>query len=156
MDLNYDLNFKTPLIGVDEVGRGSWAGPVVASAAKLISNKFLDKRLNDSKKLKSSIRLEVLENIKKFSIFGIGLSTNLEIDNNGIVAATFMAMERSIIDILRKTNKRKFRTILIDGTLKPKFEKNFGAEIILIKRVILYLQVLQLLQFLLNVIEMKL
>ena len=45
-----------------------------------------------------------------------------------------MAMERSIIDILRKTNKRKFRTILIDGTLKPKFEKNFGAEIILIKK----------------------
>ena len=35
MDFNFDLSFKKPLIGVDEVGKGSWAGPVLAGAAFL-------------------------------------------------------------------------------------------------------------------------
>ena len=52
MDFNFDFQFDKNVIGVDEVGRGSWAGPVMASAALLNYKMPIDKkRLNDSKKL---------------------------------------------------------------------------------------------------------
>ena len=45
------FNLISQVIGVDEVGRGSWAGPVIACAALLNYKMPIDKRLNDSKKL---------------------------------------------------------------------------------------------------------
>ena len=61
MDFNFDFQFDKPVIGVDEVGRGSWAGPVMAAAALLNYQKPIDKRLNDSKKLSYKIRKEILQ-----------------------------------------------------------------------------------------------
>ena len=49
MDFNFDLQFDKHVIGVDEVGRGSWAGPVMAAAVLLKYKMPIDKRLNDSK-----------------------------------------------------------------------------------------------------------
>ena len=63
MDFNFDFQFDKPVIGVDEVGRGSWAGPVMAGAALLNQNLPIDKRLNDSKKLTSKIRMEIFKNL---------------------------------------------------------------------------------------------
>ena len=60
--------------GVDEVGRGSWAGPVIAGAAWLNYKKPIDKRLKDSKKLTSKLRREILGNLAKNCIFGIDSS----------------------------------------------------------------------------------
>ena len=51
MDFNFDLQFDKQVIGVDEVGRGSWAGPVMAGAALIDYQKSIDKSLDDSKKL---------------------------------------------------------------------------------------------------------
>ena len=72
MDFNFDFQFNRNVIGVDEVGRGSWAGPVIAGAAFLNYQMPIDKRLNDSKKLTPKIRKEILENLTENNIFGIG------------------------------------------------------------------------------------
>ena len=61
MDFDFDFQFDKQVIGVDEVGRGSWAGPVMASAALIDYQTPIDKRLNDSKKLTSKIRKEIFK-----------------------------------------------------------------------------------------------
>ena len=60
IDSNFDINYSYPLIGVDEVGKGSWAGPVMAGAALIDPDKPVHKKLNDSKKLSPEIRNEIL------------------------------------------------------------------------------------------------
>ena len=102
VDKNFDKFFQGPIVGIDEVGRGSWAGPVIAGAAIINYNKPLHKKLNDSKKLSRKLRLEVFESLKQYSSFGIGVSSNNEIDNYGIQKATFIAMERAFTDLKKK------------------------------------------------------
>ena len=132
VDINFDNKFKKPIIGVDEVGRGSWAGPVVAGAALLNFEEPLNKNLNDSKKLSSKTRLEVFESLKKTTQFGIFASSNNEIDKFGIQKATFKAMERAIKILKQKIGKQKIATLLIDGSQKPYFKDLFAVDIRLI------------------------
>ncbi len=90
--------------GIDEVGRGSLAGPVVVCCvASPVNWQILDCSLpvviNDSKKL--SIKKRELSDIwirSNTKSVGIGLSTVEEIDEFGIVAATAMASERAFIE----------------------------------------------------------
>ena len=105
LDFNFDSNFENPIVGIDEVGRGSWAGPVVAGACLLNHNIPLPKNLNDSKKLSPKIRYAIFEELKQTVFFGIGGSSNYEIDNLGIQKATFRAMERAYIDLIKKIDK---------------------------------------------------
>ena len=135
MDFNFDNKFPKFVIGVDEVGRGSWAGPIIAGAAFLNSRKYnLDQRLNDSKKISSNIRTEVLKNLQKKALFGIGIIDSSEIDKFGINKSTFKAMEIAVLDLKKKIGK-KISTILIDGTINPVFKNSFGnAKKILIKK----------------------
>ena len=77
MDFNFDFQFGKQVIGVDEVGRGSWAGPVIACAALLDYQKSIDRRLDDSKKLSHKIRKEILYTLSKNSMFGIGEVSNM-------------------------------------------------------------------------------
>ena len=132
IDLNFDKKFNNPIVGIDEVGRGSWAGPVVAGAALLNYEKPFHKDLNDSKKLSPKTRFEIFENLKQYTYFGIGKSSNSEIDNYGIQKATFKAMERSFLDLRKKIDKLKIATLLIDGNQNPYFKNLFGADLKLI------------------------
>ena len=134
VDFNFDKSFKNPIVGIDEVGRGSWAGPVVAGACLLNHNIPLPKNLNDSKKLSPKVRYEVFEELKQSAFFGIGESSNNEIDNHGIQKATFRAMERAYIDLRKKTDQVKISTLLIDGNQNPGFQDKFGADMKLIIR----------------------
>ena len=134
MDFNFDNQFDRQVIGVDEVGRGSWAGPVMASSCLLNYQMPIDKRLDDSKKLSFQNRKEILKNLTKNSIFGIGVVSNYEIDSLGIVKATFLAMEKSLIDLMGKYKDFESKTILIDGILMPKFTKKFGAYLKIVKK----------------------
>ena len=131
-DINFDNKFKKPIIGIDEVGRGSWAGPVVAGAALLNDEEPLHKNLNDSKKLSPKTRFEVFESLKKTTHFGIFASSNNEIDKFGIQKATFKAMERAIKILKQKIGKQKIATLLIDGSQKPYFKDLFAVDIRLI------------------------
>ncbi len=134
MDFNFDFQFDRNVIGVDEVGRGSWAGPVMAGAAFLNYQMPIDKRLNDSKKLTPKIRKEILENLTENNIFGIGAVSNHEIDKIGILKATFKAMEIALINLRDKIINPLDTIILIDGNIMPSFKENFSSEIKLVKK----------------------
>ncbi len=82
--------------GIDEVGRGPLAGPVVAAC--VVANKpLLIKGLNDSKQVRAELRAEIAERIKRDAIaWAVGVATVGEIDRLNIYWASVLAMERAI------------------------------------------------------------
>ena len=96
------------IAGVDEVGRGCLAGPVIAVSVIL---KRPIKGLMDSKKLSSKKREELSQLIIKNSIFAIGSADNHEIDKINILQASLLAMQRSLEKLDVKPKK-----ILVDGS----------------------------------------
>ena len=109
------LNFKAEqkifptIVGVDEVGRGPLAGPVVAAAVILNPNISL-KGINDSKKISLKKREELFLKIISFSKFAIGFASVREIEEYNILQASLMAMKRAVVSLA------KLKTIiLIDG-----------------------------------------
>lgn len=115
--------------GIDEAGRGPWAGPVAAGAVVFL-NRDVDKALldglDDSKKLSAKKR-ELLydllfEEQKKGNLaIGIGLASRQEIDDLNILQATFLAMRRAYGALGMTVEKA-----LIDGNQKP---KNFPCAV---------------------------
>ena len=97
-------------VGIDEVGRGCWAGPLVAAAVMLDGQ--LD-GLQDSKIIskKNRERLEaaIIENA---TAFGIGWVWPREIDDNGLTWAVKTAMERALLSI-----QEPFDEVIIDGNI---------------------------------------
>ncbi len=88
------------IAGLDEAGRGCWAGPVCAAAVILPPERDIIKKLDgvrDSKQMTARQRTRWAEVIKINALScGIGFSTNDEIDQIGIVAATRLAMLRAL------------------------------------------------------------
>ena len=75
--------------GVDEVGRGCLAGPVV-SAAVILNDKIGLKLIKDSKKINFKNRLKIAEYIKKNSYYAIGVASVEEIFNINILQASLL------------------------------------------------------------------
>ena len=110
--------------GVDEVGRGSLIGPVVAAA--VILKKTIDKKLlKDSKSLSKSKREILSKYIKKNSIWAIGKASVKEIEKINILQASLLAMKRAIIKL-----KKKPIIVFIDGNKLPKI-KNYKLKSII-------------------------
>tara|TARA_B100000963_G_scaffold296684_1_gene267899 strand:+ start:1114 stop:1683 length:570 start_codon:yes stop_codon:yes gene_type:complete len=109
--------------GVDEVGRGCLAGPVVSAAVILKKNINL-KLLKDSKKITFNKREEVSEHIKKNSYYAIGVASVEEILNLNILQASLLSMKRAI-----KRLGVKPGLTLIDGNFAPKGLKNYKTII---------------------------
>ncbi|AST58980.1 ribonuclease HII [Thermoanaerobacterium thermosaccharolyticum] len=94
----YKLNYKA-IGGVDEVGRGPLAGPVVAGCIVLPKDVFIPD-VNDSKKLGEEKRELLSEVIKKNAIaYGIGIIDNEYIDSVNILNSTYEAMRIAISKI---------------------------------------------------------
>jgi ribonuclease HII len=107
-----NLNFSklpTPLIGVDEVGRGCLAGPVTAAAVIFRSEKDIH-LYKDSKKISEVQREELAESIHQHHIVSVGWASVEEIDELNILQATFLAMHRAIEELETNTG-----TVLVDG-----------------------------------------
>ncbi|MBT3664991.1 ribonuclease HII [bacterium] len=103
-------NLNKIICGVDEVGRGSLAGPVVA-AAVILPNKHYIVGLNDSKKLSAKERIKLSIKIKRIAIsIGIGSVGASIIDSVNIRNATIQAMEDAI-----KNLKKRPDLVLVDG-----------------------------------------
>lgn len=102
-----------PVCGVDEVGRGPWAGPVVAGAA-IIDPAGAPIGLNDSKKLSAAKRNALFEQLLTCAETGVGIATVEEIDRLNILNATYLAMRRAIAALPRKPG-----FALIDGNKIP-------------------------------------
>lgn len=82
--------------GCDEAGRGCLAGPVFA-AAVILPSSFQHPLLDDSKKLKHSIRCELREVIEKEALaFAVGIVSEEEIDEINILNASILAMHRAL------------------------------------------------------------
>ena len=104
--------------GVDEVGRGSLAGPVV-SAAVIFKNGINLNILKDSKKISSNKRIKIAKHIKHNSFYSIGIASVEEILNLNILQASLLSMKRAIEKLEIKPS-----LTLIDGNFAPKGVKN--------------------------------
>ncbi|WP_425040518.1 ribonuclease HII [Primorskyibacter sp. S187A] len=102
------------IAGVDEVGRGPLAGPVMAAAVILDPNHLPD-GLNDSKKLSAKRRNALLEHISAHADVGIGEASVEEIDTHNILRASHIAMMRAIRALPEAPDY-----VLIDGNMIPR------------------------------------
>jgi len=84
--------------GIDEAGRGPWAGPVVA-AAVVLDPKRIPAGLNDSKKLTEARREALFEPIMASARVGIGIAEVERIDRDNILQATLWAMAQAMDQI---------------------------------------------------------
>lgn len=115
----YSDGFKI-ICGVDEAGRGPLAGPVCA-AAVILPNGLEIPGLTDSKKLTDKKRRELFPIIKEQAVaYGIGLASHEEIDEINILQATYLAMERALVQLSVNPD-----IALIDGNRA----KDFGLPV---------------------------
>ena len=114
---------KKKTAGVDEVGRGCLAGPVVSAAVILKENIDL-KLIKDSKKINFKNRLKLAKYIKENSCYSIGVASVTEIFNLNILKASLLSMKRAIDKLSQKPG-----IVLIDGIFAPKGIKNFKTII---------------------------
>jgi len=114
-------NLKKKLItaGVDEVGRGCLAGPVV-SAAVILKEGVKRNLLKDSKKISFNKRQEISDHIKTNSYYAIGLASVEEILDLNILQASLLSMKRALEQLTVKPD-----LTLIDGNFAPSGLKNY-------------------------------
>ena len=102
-----------PICGVDEAGRGPWAGPVVA-AAVILNPARIPEGIDDSKRLTAARREALLADLLRHADIGIGRSDVAEIDELNILQASHLAMRRAVLDL-----RTSPAMALIDGNLVP-------------------------------------
>lgn len=101
--------------GVDEAGRGPWAGPVVA-AAVVLDRGNVPQGLNDSKQLGEAARERLFGAIIASARHGVGQASVAEIDSLNIHWATMLAMERAVAALGVAPDH-----VLVDGNRLPKW-----------------------------------
>lgn len=102
--------------GLDEVGRGPWAGPVTACAVILTGE--TPAGLTDSKKLTRARRAAMLPALRACCVVGMGEASVEEIDRLNIRQATHLAMRRALDDLSERAGAEPDH-LLIDGTDRP-------------------------------------
>jgi ribonuclease HII len=96
------------MVGLDEVGRGCWAGPLVAGAV-ILGNPIIG--LNDSKQLSKTQREKLAAEIQIEALaIGLGWVTAAEVDKIGLTEAVRLAMTRALAKVTIKIDE-----IIIDG-----------------------------------------
>ncbi len=106
------------IIGVDEAGRGPWAGPVVAAAVMLPAHGVPG--VGDSKAISAKRRVGLAGDIRGCSEVGVGQASVEEIDRLNIYWATMLAMERAVADLLARCGGEP-AMVLVDGNRLPKW-----------------------------------
>jgi len=123
-----DLSLETPFwqagmtaAGLDEAGRGAWAGPVSAGAVILPMQASILQTLHgvrDSKCMTPRQRTEWAGRIKENALYwGVGYASSQEIDEIGIVRATRLAMQRALLLLAEQPD-----TLLLDAVVLPEVE----------------------------------
>lgn len=117
-DLGLEIEAGGTVAGVDEAGRGPWAGPVVAAAVIIDPARLPDwlaGGIDDSKALSARRRRELFAGLIEHVVFGIGAASVHEIERTNILAATFVAMGRAVGRLGVRPD-----LALIDGPLTPR------------------------------------
>ncbi len=131
--MNFDQQFNAPICGIDEVGRGPLAGPVV-SACVFIPEENLDNtiwaQITDSKKISAIKREKLFEPIKELCFYGLGEVTCQEIDQLNIHHATLLAMKRAYASMMSCLDVIEASQVNIgDLKVKPKGDSKMMALI---------------------------
>lgn len=98
-------------IGIDEVGRGCWAGPLLVVAAR--SARKLPQGLKDSKKLSKNQREALIEAIEHSCDLGEGWVEPTEIDERGLASAMRLGVSRALSSL----NASPDEAIIMDGNI---------------------------------------
>ncbi|WP_425410992.1 ribonuclease HII [Hyphococcus sp.] len=104
------------IAGIDEAGRGPWAGPVVA-AAVILDRDNVPADLRDSKTLAEKRREAIAADIYARATVSVGVASVAEIDALNILQATFLAMARAEAALARRPG-----VCIVDGSQKPKLK----------------------------------
>ncbi|MEI6053958.1 MAG: ribonuclease HII [Candidatus Saccharibacteria bacterium] len=116
------------ILGIDEVGRGPWAGPLVVGAV-VLGNVIIE-GLTDSKKLSKKQREHLdLQIREKAESFGLGWVSAGEIDDIGLSESLKLATRRAVEDI-----KAPYHEIIIDGTVNFLIDTNKGEYVRVMKK----------------------
>ncbi len=131
-DFSIENTIKGPVIGLDEVGRGPLAGPVVSCGVIYNSYKTIKTKIpiTDSKKLTIKKRKELFklfQSLKREKIieYYLGLATVSEIDKLNILEATKLSMKR----VLNKFNNSS-KNIIIDGNFKLNYNQTNEISVV--------------------------
>lgn len=112
------------ILGIDEVGRGPWAGPLVIGAVVLPDGHNLE-GLTDSKKLSAKRRTELDSRIREEALgWGLGWVHAEELDEIGLSAALRLATIRAVEAV-----KAPYHEIVIDGTINFLKETSKGKYV---------------------------
>lgn len=118
MRLFDDLALPWISAGVDEVGRGPLAGPVVAGAVVLDTRRPIV-GLRDSKRLTAVQRAELAIEIRETALaWALGRASVVEIDHLNILRASHLAMQRAVAALAVEPD-----IVLVDGNLLPAFDR---------------------------------
>ena len=115
-DFSFERDAGGLVAGIDEAGRGPWAGPVVAAAVVLMPGipEALLTRIDDSKKLTEAHREELFDPLQAAAEIGVGRASVEEIDALNILKATYIAMRRALAALPRSPD-----VALVDGNSDP-------------------------------------
>ena len=116
-DLSWEIRLGGIVAGVDEVGRGPLAGPVVA-AAVILDPANLPRELDgltDSKQLSAEARAHYVRVLRRVAVIGIGAASVGEIDRINILQASMLAMARAVARLAQRPD-----VALIDGNRAPR------------------------------------
>ncbi len=116
-DLSRELAAGGIVAGVDEVGRGPWAGPVLAAAVVLDIARLpadLAATIDDSKVLSRVRRERIFAALPAFASIGVGQASAEEIDRLNILQAALLAMQRAVAALAICPD-----LVLVDGNRAP-------------------------------------
>jgi len=124
-DLDHERQFNGPVIGIDEAGRGPWAGPVTVTAIWLCPSAYdtLPAGIDDSKKIKPPRRAALAVALMAPPHLSQTVSIEVaQIDQMGILKATFAGMVMAASELANKMVKAGWGApvhALVDGNLLP-------------------------------------
>ncbi len=118
-----EKQYDAPVAGVDEAGRGPWAGPVVA-ASVILNLTRIPRGIDDSKKLTREMREKLFDEINASAQVSIGICGVEEIDALNILGATKKAMHIAVAGLPIRP-----AMVLVDGNQLPKWDYTSQALI---------------------------
>jgi len=102
------------ICGLDEVGRGPLAGPLVACAL-ILTGEVRFKGLKDSKKMTAAAREKIAKILQKKAVYGLGEVKPRELDRLGMTAANNLAFNRALKDMEGKKGALRPDFLVVDG-----------------------------------------